>query len=238
MNDNFNRRESENQLDDGLFDSDTFNEDHLNQSEVDGELKAPNETIDDDEEVHKDDKLVDINDSTRPATDDHESNEGDAINLNQDYEAASQLSDDQDESTIRNNDNFDNTNDSAYETNDINSQNGSNSRLQSADTNDEDIDTETGENFLVQTREKSEAEVVELMREDARIEEMENFEIEKFENDLADPPSPTQSDDDNDVVLIADNPIETGDSKTASRDGGLDGNEAARKEVHDFHLIT
>lgn len=108
-------------------------------------------------------------------------------------EVSSQMSEDQDE-TVINNDNYDNNNDSAYETNEINSQNGSDSRLQSADTNGGDVDNETGENFLLQN-------------------ELEHLEIERLENELENPPTPVEDDDDDcDVVLSAENPTMTGKS--------------------------
>lgn len=145
------------------------------------------------------------------------------VEANQEDELASQTSDDQDESTVVNNENYDNNNDSAYETNEINSQNGSSSRLQSADTNDEDVDNETGENYL-----KISQEV-----DDEKFNDMENIEIEQFENDLENPPTPTPSADDDDNDESAENPKETGES--TENDGGLDGNEAANDEVHDLH---
>lgn len=122
-----------------------------------------------------------------------------------------QVSDDQEESTIINNDNYDVNNDSAYETNEILSQNGSSSRLQSAGTTEGDVDHETGENFL---QEKEETEIINA----------EASEIERLENELENPPSPT--DDDYDVILLADNPTETGVSSTT-------GNEVANDEVHE-----
>lgn len=238
MNDNFNRRESESQLADDLVDSETVDEERLIEASldeaenVDAQESTTGEVVDDEENARGIE-----NESPQLESKDHENGEDDAANLINGDETASQLSEDQDESTIRNNENYEYNNDSAYETNGLNSQNGSNSRLQSADTNDEDVDNETGENFLLQAQAKTEKEIVELMKEDAQIEEMENFEIEKFENDLVNPPTPTPSDDDNDVILRAENPIETGDSTSASN-GGLDGNVATYEEVHDFHSIT
>lgn len=139
--------------------------------------------------------------------------------LNQD-ELTSQISDEPDESTIINNDNYDNNNDSAYETNGINSQNGSSSRLQSSSgTNDIDVDNETGENFS-----PSQVEIMQLETE------MENLEIERLDNELENPPTPVPSDDDDDVVLSAEKPKETGDSTTTASDPN--GNAINDDEVH------
>lgn len=238
MNDNFNRRESESQLADDLVDSETVDEERLIEASLDEAENVAAQESTTSEVVEDEENAQGIeNESPRLESKDLENDEDDAANLINGDETASQLSEDQDESTIRNNENYEYNNDSAYETNEINSQNGSNSRLQSADTNDEDVDNETGESFLLQAQAKSEKEIVELMKEDAQIEEMENFEIEKFENDLANPPTPTPSDDDNDVILSAENPTETGDS-TAASNGGLNGNVVTYEEVHDFHSIT
>lgn len=143
--------------------------------------------------------------------------------LNQD-ELASQISDEPDESTIINNDNYDNNNDSAYETNGINSQNGSSSRIPSSSgTNDVDVDNETGENFSPSH--------VEIMQVDDLLEsEMENFEIERLNNELENPPTPTPSDDNDDVVVSAEKPKETGDSTTTASDPN--GNKINDDEVH------
>lgn len=146
----------------------------------------------------------------------NESNEGQAEVLNQEDDATSQISDDQENFTIVNNENNDYNNDSAYETNEINSQNGSNSRIQSANTNDEDVDNETGENFLLRAQDLIETEKLELMRLDA-LEQVQNIEIEEFESELANPPT-TPVVDDVDVILSAENTIETGDS-TTTKDG-------------------
>ena len=144
----------------------------------------------------------------------------DTRSSNQD-ELASQVSEDQDEFTVINNDNYDVNNDSAYETNELNSQNGSNSRLQSAETNEEDeVDHETGENFLLLQAQKNQINQ-EIIGENT---EMQNLEIERLEIELENPPTPTPSEDDNaDVVLSAENPTETGDS---TEGGNMD-------EVHD-----
>lgn len=118
-------------------------------------------------------------------------------------ELTSGVSDDQDESTVINN--YDGNNDSAYETNEMNSRDGSNSRLQSANTNEEeDVDYETGENYL---KLKNGIEM-ETERELQNI-RAENTEILRLEQELENPPTP---DDDADIVIAdsAGNPLETG----------------------------
>lgn len=103
---------------------------------------------------------------------------------------SSQASEDE---TIINN--YENNNDSAYETNEINSQNGS-SRLQSAETinGDDDVDTETGENFKANGNEAGE--------------------VETFET--SDEGNVNQIDDDNEVVVNAVKSKETGSSEIES----------------------
>lgn len=118
--------------------------------------------------------------------DETKASEDDETSLKQE-EDASQISEDQDETVINN--------DSAYETNEINSQNGSDSRLQSANTFEGDIDNETGENFPLQS-------------DIHDIEQMENIEIERLENELENPPTP-YDDDDFDVVVSAVNSNKT-----------------------------
>jgi hypothetical protein len=117
--------------------------------------------------------------------------EDDEMSLKQEEEN-SQISEDQDETVINN--------DSAYETNEIetiDSQNGSESRLQSANTNDGDVDNDTGEGFPL----FNEVDNVDQQ-------EMENIEIERLENDLENPPTPDE-DDDFDVVVSAGNSYKT-----------------------------
>ena len=116
----------------------------------------------------------------------------DDVSLNQE-EFSSLISEDQEESTVINND-------SAYETNEMNSQNGSESRLQSADTNEGDVDNESGENFHLQS---------EIDSFDQR--QMEKYEIERLENDLENPPTPVDEDD-FDVVVSAVNLNKTEES--------------------------
>lgn len=116
----------------------------------------------------------------------------DDVSLNQE-EISSQLSEDQEESTVINND-------SAYETIEMNSQNGSESRLQSVDTNGGDVDNENGENFQLQS---------EIENFDQR--QMEKYEIERLENDLENPPTPVDEDD-YDVVVSAVNLNKTEES--------------------------
>lgn len=116
-------------------------------------------------------------------------------------EFTSGVSDDQEESTVINN--YDGNNDSAYETNELNSRDGSNSRLQSANTNEEDVDYETGENYHLKLRNEIETETErELLNTRA-----ENSEILRLEHELENPPTP---DDDADIVISAGNPLETG----------------------------
>ena len=116
----------------------------------------------------------------------------DDVSLNQE-EFSSLISEDQEESTVINND-------SAYETNEMNSQNGSESRLQSADTNEGDVDNESGENFHLQS---------EIDSFDQR--QMEKYQIERLENDLENPPTPVDEDD-FDVVVSAVNLNKTEES--------------------------
>lgn len=147
---------------------------------------------------------------------------------NRELDVASQISDDHDESTIINNDNYDVNNDSAYETNEIYSHNGSNSRLQSADTNDGDVDNETGENFLLKAQKRAEIENAKALQEEALQMEMENLEFERIENELQNPPTPS------DVVMSrAVNPIKSGDSTNLIDE--LTGNRVANQEVHDLY---
>lgn len=161
-------------------------------------------------EIAQEIKVVDDTEPPQYETIETENLDDDARSLNQE-EVSSQMSDDQDESTVINNENYDNNNDSAYETNEINSHNGSDSRLQSADTNEGD---ETEENLLIQ----NEIEVIERQQS-------ENLEIERLENDLENPPTPID-DDDYDVVVSAVNSTETGNSTVINDD------EVGKEEVH------
>lgn len=101
--------------------------------------------------------------------------------------------------------------------------------MQSAETNDGDVDNETGENFLSKTPENA-------VDDESRLEGFENLDIEQYENDLENPPTPIQSDnddDDDDVnVRSAQNPRETGEG--TRNESGLTGNEATTDEVHDL----
>lgn len=179
------------------------NENEFNEikADVDGNESAQIDESDspqiDKEDATVEEKMYDIEGNEIP----------DETNLEKD-DVESQVTDDQ-EDTIVNNDNYDANNDSAYDTN---SHRGSNSRLQSADTNQDDVDNETGENFLSQsqTQNEPEVEIIELNEIDSRSVAMENFEIERLDNELENPPTP--SDDDNDVILSVGNATETGDS--------------------------
>lgn len=132
-----------------------------------------------------------------------ESKTADTIVAGDEDELTSGVSDDQDESTVVNN--YDGNNDSAYETNEMNSRDGSNSRLQSANTNEEDVDYETGENYNLTLKNEAETETE---RELLNI-RAENSEILRLEHELENPPTP---DDDADIVIAdsAGNPLETG----------------------------
>jgi hypothetical protein len=114
---------------------------------------------------------------------------------------------DPEESTVINNDNYDQNNDSAYETIEMNSQNSSNSRLQSADTNDNDIDNETGENFILKAQDVPQN--IEIINDEMGKTEMEDLTIDRFVNDAVNSPSPVE-DDNRDVVISAENPTESG----------------------------
>lgn len=205
--DNVDLLEIDGQLNDGLNDIELSNDEELI------EVSSPNVQAVEEKEVQEIENEV-VEDAEPPQYETIKTEDfDDTESLNQE-EVASQVSDDQDESTVINNDNYDNNNDSAYETNEINSQNGSESRLQSADTNEGDVDTETGENFLLQT------EIENIERQD-----LENLEIERLENDLENPPTPID-DDDFDVVVSAGNPTKTGDSTA------VDNDEVGKDEVH------
>lgn len=213
MIDNMDRKENKSQLTGELHDNqvDAENDETFIETINDPEENVPglNEKgIKETQEV----ETVESRKSARSVRSNH-------VVLNLEDDVTSQISD-QDDYTIVNNENYEYNNDSAYETNEINSQNGSNSRIQSANTNDEDVDNETGENFLLRAQDLLEAEKIELMREDA-LDKLQNIEVERFENDLQNPPTPI--DDDIEVNSSAENPIETGDS-TATKDDN--------KEVH------
>lgn len=139
------------------------------------------------------------------------------------------LSQHSDEFTIVNNEHFDN-NDSAYDTNEIISQNGTNSRLHSANTNEGDIDQETGENVddgheqilliddenILNTPEMSleYEKIVKEQNDDADEEEQIIFGPENYAESLKNENiamSP-EDDDNNDVIVSAENPVETGQS--------------------------
>lgn len=139
-----------------------------------------------------------------------ENKTADTVVARDEDELTSGVSDDQEESTVVNN--YDGNNDSAYETNEMNSRDGSNSRLQSANTNEEDVDYETGENYNI----KNENELLKLKNEIETETEREllntraeNSEILRLEHELENPPTP---DDDADIVIAdsAGNPLETG----------------------------
>lgn len=139
-----------------------------------------------------------------------ESKTADTVVVRDEDEFTSGVSDDQDESTVVNN--YDGNNDSAYETNEMNSRDGSNSRLQSANTNEEDVDYETGENYNI----KNETELLKFKNEIETETEREllntraeNSEILRLEHELENPPTP---DDDADIVIAdsAGNPLDTG----------------------------
>lgn len=150
--------------------------------------------------------------------DDKESNgaesnayEDELNDFNPDDEIAS-VSDDIDQSTIINNEHYDRANDSAYETNEMVSQNGSSSRLQSADTNGIDIDNETGENFLTPSPGQTQIEII----DDIGQLESDDLRIDRFIED----PTPTivDDDDDHDVVVGAGKATLTGHSPTVTND--------------------
>lgn len=137
-----------------------------------------------------------------------------ADNANYEDESESQISN---ELTVINN--FEGNNNSAYD--EMYSQNGSNSRQQSVETNEEEVDNETGENFLLEGNLKDENDKFKVPDKS----EIEKLEIESFERELAIPPTP---DDDVDSVQGAENPSKTGDG-TASH---------GKPEVLSIHLIN
>lgn len=154
----------------------------------------------------------------------------DEVSPRHELDVASNISDDHDESTIIINDNYDVNNDSAYETNEINSRNGSNSRLQSADTNDGDVDNETGENSLLKAQMRAEQlENAKALEEEALRIEMENLEFERIENEMGNPLPPSYDDE----ISRAVNPIKSGDSTNFDED--LTGNRVAKNKVQDLH---
>lgn len=178
-------------VDEPVFSEKNFVDD-LPEPEVD-EIEPSQENFEGDEVVKKiDTELSQLENKT-----------ADIVDVAKDAdEYASQVSDDQDESTVINN--YDGNNDSAYDTNEMNSRDGSNSRLQSANTNDEDVDNETGENYLL----KLKNEIIETETERALLKtRAENSEILRLEHELENPPTP---DDDADIVMSAENPLETG----------------------------
>jgi hypothetical protein len=142
---------------------------------------------------------------TEPQVDDEQPPTAD---IDPEYDDNNQFEDelsDRDESTVINNENYDRNNDSAYETIEMNSQPGTDSRLQSADLNENEIDNETGENFIPQDIPQN----IEIIDDDMRKVEREDLTIDRFVNDSVTPPSPSDSDD-RDVVVSAGNPTETG----------------------------
>lgn len=174
--------------DEPVFSDENFVGD-LPEPEVDG-IEFSQENFEGDEVVKKVDAELDQ----------LENKTADIVDVAKDEdEFTSQVSDDQEESTVINN--YDGNNDSAYETNEMNSRDGSNSRLQSANTNDEDVDNETGENYLLKNEIETETER-ELLNTRA-----EHSEILRLEHELENPPTP---DDDADIVMSAENPLETG----------------------------
>lgn len=147
---------------------------------------------------------------TRPTISAQSKSDG-VVSENEDFPndvESSQASDDQDETVINK---YENNNDSAYETNEINSQNGS-SRLQSAESFNDDVDTEKGES-------KSSIEI-----ENVEVVEVEDFETNEEEN------IPIDSDDK--VVVPAVNPTETGSSAIE-----LTGNEVAEDKEVQFEFF-
>lgn len=166
------------------------------------------------EEFHKIDRATTSAESSRRS----ELDNGTGQDLINDIE--SQASDDQDETIINN---YDHNNDSAYETNEMNSQNGSNSRLQSAETMNGDVDNETGENFKT-----SDIDAIEVSEVKA--------------NSTNNDETNVSSDDDEHVVLSAVKSKEIGSSMIDHDD--LTGNEVTNdKEVQFnfqlfFHLTT
>ena len=130
----------------------------------------------------------------------------------------SQVSEEPDGSTIINH-NYD----SAYDTNEVYSQNDSNldSRVQSAETNDDDIDNETGENF------QNEKEIFGTRSEIFNL-ETEKMEIKRLENELENPPTPDENDESD--VVVNENPLEAGID--TSNDDHYHGKAMSNEEVH------